>query len=105
MKITKTKLKKLIKEELNNLVSELGPPGDPRSFISRDKKDELLDSLDRKFRDLQYLPAELNAALGNLEQSEQDNHPAFIEIYNSIKSLSRAYKYLQYKVDIRKSQA
>lgn len=105
MKITKSKLKKLIKEELDNLVSELGPPGDPRSFISRDKKDELLDSLDRKFRDLQYLPAELNAALGSLEQTEQNNHPAFVEIYNSIKALSRAFEYLEYKVNTRRPLA
>lgn len=105
MKITKSQLKQLIKEELENLISELGPPANPRVFISTEKKDEFLNSLDEKFRDLQYLPAELNSALDNLEQAEQDNHPAFVEIYNSIKALGRAGEYLKYKVETMRTLA
>ena len=105
MKITKSKLKQIIKEELDNLISKLGPPANPKIFISTQKKDEFLSSLDKKFRDLQYLPAELSAALGSLEQTEQNNHPAFVEIYNSIKALSRAFEYLEYKVNTRRPLA
>ena len=97
-----SKLKKIIKEELGKLVSELAPPPSARQFLSAEKKDELLDSLDKKFRDLQYLPAELNAALGKIEQAEQDIHPAFVEIYSSIKALAQARRILEFEVKVNK---